>query len=283
MALKIFKPYTPSRRNMTMADYSELTKKAPEKSLTRGLRKSGGRNNTGMVMVRHIGGGHKQAYRQVDFKRDKIGVPGKIVAVEYDPNRSARIALVHYADGEKRYMLHPVGLKVGDAVMSGPEAEIKVGNSLPLEKIPDGTFVHNIELLPGRGGQMARSAGTQAQLMGKEGPYALIKLPSGETRLVPRSCTATLGQVSNIEHDSVNYGKAGRTRHMGVKPTVRGGAMNAVDHPSGGGRGKSKGGNHPRSPWGQLAKGFKTRNKRKIWGWMILQDRRKGKMTAMPT
>jgi len=282
MALKIFKPYTPSRRNMTMADYSELTKKAPEKSLTRGLRKSGGRNNTGIVIVRHIGGGHKQAYRQVDFKRDKTGVPGKVASVEYDPNRSARIALVHYADGEKRYMLHPVGLKVGDAVMSGPEAEIKVGNALPLEKIPDGTFVHNIELLPGRGGQMARSAGSQAQLMGKEGLYAMIKLPSGETRIVPRQCMATLGQVSNIEHFSVNYGKAGRTRHMGVKPTVRGGAMNAVDHPSGGGRGKSKGGNHPRSPWGQLAKGFKTRNKRKIWGWMILQDRRKGKMTALP-
>jgi large subunit ribosomal protein L2 len=267
---------------MTSADYSELTKKAPEKSLTKGLRKTGGRNNTGMIMVRHIGGGHKRAYRQIDFKRDNLGVPGKVVSVEYDPNRSSRIALIHYADGDKRYILHTVGLKVGDTVQSGPEAEIKAGNALPLDRIPDGSFVHNIELTPGKGGQMVRSAGSQAQLMGKDGPYATLKLPSGEMRLVPRACMATLGQISNIEHDTINFGKAGRTRHRGERPTVRGGAMNAVDHPLGGGRGKSKGGNHPRSPWNQLSKGLKTRNKKKIWGWMILQDRRKGKVTAMP-
>ncbi|HAH07636.1 MAG TPA: 50S ribosomal protein L2 [Elusimicrobia bacterium] len=282
MALKSYKPYTPSRRHMTSPDFSGLTKKAPEKSLVKGLRKSGGRNNTGMLMVRHIGGGHKRAYRIVDFKRDKLGVPGKVVSVEYDPNRSARISLIQYADGEKRYILHAEGLKVGETVMSGPDAEIRVGNALPLEKVPDGSFVHNIELVPGRGGQMCRSAGTQAQLMGKDGPFAIIKLPSGEMRLVPRQGMATLGQVSNIEHDTITYGKAGRTRHKGERPTVRGGAMNAVDHPMGGGRGKSKGGNHPQSPWGQLAKGYKTRNKKKVWGWMIIQDRRKGKVSALP-
>jgi len=276
MPVKSFKPYTPSRREMTMADFSELTKKAPEKSLTKGLRKTGGRNNTGMIMVRHIGGGHKRAYRLIDFKRDKLGVPGKIVSIEYDPNRSSRICLVHYADGDKRYILHPVGLKIGESILSGPQAEIKTGNALPIDKIPDGSFIHAIELQPGKGAQMARSAGSQAQLMGKDGDYAQIKLPSGEIRLVLRRCMATLGQVSNIEHNTINYGKAGRTRHRGERPTVRGGAMNAVDHPMGGGRGKSKGGNHPKSPWNQLAKGFKTRTRKKIWGWMIVQDRRKG-------
>lgn len=280
MPIKTFKPYTPSRRNMTMADFSWLTKKKPEKSLTRGLRQHGGRNNTGEIMVRHIGGGHKRAYRQIDFKRNKIGVPGKIVSIEYDPNRSARISLVQYADGEKRYILHAIGLKEGDTVMSGPEAEIKVGNALPLANIPEGSFVHNLELIPGRGGQMVRSAGSQAQLMAKDGPYAQIKLPSGEIRKVPIECVATLGQISNIEHDTISYGSAGRTRHMGERPTVRGGAMNAVNHPLGGGRGKSKGNNHPRSPWNQLSKGYKTRNKRKIWGWMIVQDRRKAKIAA---
>ena len=277
MPVKSFKPTTPSRRHMTMADFSELTTERPEKSLTRGLRKTGGRNNTGMVMVRHIGGGHRRAYRLIDFKRDKVGVPGKVASIEYDPNRSARISLIHYADGEKRYILHPVGLKVGDTVMSGPEAEIKVGNTLPLDKIPDGSFIHNVELIAGKGGQLVRSAGSQAQLMSKDGPYVHLKMPSGEIRLIPRVCRATLGQVSNIEHDTINYGKAGRTRYKGERPTVRGGAMNAVDHPLGGGRGKSKGGNHPRSPWNQLAKGLKTRTRHKIWGWMIVQDRRKGK------
>ncbi|MEK9146333.1 MAG: 50S ribosomal protein L2 [Elusimicrobiota bacterium] len=282
MPVKSYKPYTPSRRHMTSADYSELTRSRPEKKLTRGLRKTGGRNNTGTIMVRHIGGGHKRSYRLIDFKRDKDGVPGKVVSIEYDPNRSARICLIHYADGDKRYILHPVGLKVGDAVASGSGAEIKTGNALALENIPDGSFIHNIELLPGKGAQMVRSAGAQAQLMGKDGPYAHIKLPSGEIRLLPRGCRATLGQISNIEHDTINYGKAGRTRHRGERPTVRGGAMNAVDHPLGGGRGKSKGGNHPKSPWNQLAKGLKTREKKKVWGWMILQDRRRNKMAAVP-
>lgn len=277
MPVKTFRPYTPSRRHMTSADYSELTKKGPEKSLTVGIRKTGGRNNTGTIMVRHIGGGHKRAWRQIDFKRDKAGVPGKIMSIEYDPNRSARICLVQYADGEKRYVIHAVGIKVGDTIMSGPNVEIQNGNALPLSNIPEGSFVHAIELIPGRGAQMARSAGAQCQLMAKDGPYATLKLPSGEIRLVPRECMATLGQVSNIEHDTINFGKAGRTRHRGERPTVRGGAMNAVDHPLGGGRGKSKGNNHPRSPWNQLAKGYKTRNRKKIWGWMIVQDRRKGK------
>jgi len=280
MPAKSYKPYTPSRRHMTTPDFSELTKKAPEKRLTRGLRKTGGRNNTGTIMVRHIGGGHKRAWRQVDFKREKFGVPATVVSIEYDPNRSARLCLLHYKDGEKRYILHPVGLKVGDVIQSGPAAEIKTGNALPLASIPEGSFIHNLELIPGRGAQMVRSAGGQAQLMAKEGPYAQVKLPSGEIRLLSRDCLATLGQVSNIEHDTLNYGNAGRTRHMGERPTVRGGAMNAVDHPLGGGRGKSKGHNHPRSPWNQPAKGYKTRNKRKIWGWMIVQDRRKSTMGA---
>ena len=278
--IKTFKPYTPSRRNMTSADFSDLTATSPEKSLVRHLKRTGGRNNTGSIMVRHIGGGHKRAYRLVDFKRDKIGVPGKVVTIEYDPNRSARISLVHYADGEKRYIIHPVGLNVGDTIVSGPASEIKTGNALPLNKMPDGVFVHNVELTPGKGGQLMRSAGTQAQLMGKDAGYAQIKLPSGEVRKVPDSCMATLGQVSNSDHNTISLGKAGRTRHRGERPTVRGGAMNATDHPMGGGRGKSKGGNHPRSPWNQLSKGYKTRNKKKLFGWMIVSDRRKAKMVV---
>jgi len=275
MPIKSFRPYTPSRRNMTSADYSDLTATRPEKSLVRALKRTGGRNNTGMIMVRHQGGGAKRAYRVVDFKRDKIGIPGKVATIEYDPNRSARICLVNYVDGEKRYILHPAGLKVGDIVISGPDVEIKLGNTLPLAKIPEGSFVHNVELSPGKGGQLMRAAGTQAQLMAKDAGYAQLKMPSGELRLVPESCLATLGQVSNAEHNTINLGKAGRSRHRGIRPTVRGGAMNATDHPLGGGRGKSKGGNHPRSPWGQLAKGYKTRNKRKVWGWMIVADRRR--------
>lgn len=278
MPVKSFRPYTPSRRKMTVSDFAEVTHDRPLKSLTVGLRKSGGRNNTGRVMVRHIGGGHKRSLRFIDFKRDKTGIPGKVATVEYDPNRSAYIALIHYADGEKRYILHPVGLKVGTTVMSGPKAEIEVGNALPLENIPDGTFIHNLELIPGKGAQMVRSAGGQAQIMGKDSGYVHVRLPSGEIRLVSTKCMATIGQVSNIEHDTIVYGKAGRTRHFGVKPTVRGTVMNCVDHPLGGGRGKSKGGNHPCSPWGQLSKGLKTRNKKKIWGWMIVQDRRKGQV-----
>jgi len=280
MPIKTFKPYTPSRRNMTSADYSELTTDRPEKCLVRALKRKGGRNNTGMIMVRHQGGGHKRAFRLIDFKRDKAGVPAKVATIEYDPNRTARICLLHYADGDKRYILHPVGLKVGDTVMSGPASEIKVGNALPLIKIPEGSFIHNVELLPGKGAQMMRSAGSQAQLMAKDGGYAQLKMPSGEVRMVPDSCMATLGQVGNTEHNTISLGKAGRSRHRGIRPTVRGGAMNATDHPLGGGRGKSKGNNHPRSPWNQLSKGFKTRNKKKIWGWMIVSDRRRSAQHA---
>jgi large subunit ribosomal protein L2 len=276
MGIKKFRPYTPSRRQMTSADFSEITKTKPEKKLVKGMRKSGGRNNTGSVMVRHIGGGHRRAYRVIDFKREKIGVPGRIVSVEYDPNRSARICLVNYADGEKRYILHPIGLKVGDTIVSGPNADIAVGNSLPITNIPEGTFIHAIELWPGKGAQMARSAGAQAQLMAKEGKYAHLKMPSGEVRLVPVECSATIGQVGNIEHNTINFGNAGRKRRLGIRPTVRGTAMNAVDHPLGGGRGRSKGNNVPRSPWNQPSRGFKTRS-RKVWDWMIVEDRRKAK------
>ena len=277
MPIKSYKPYTPSRRGMTSADFSELTADRPEKSLVRGLRKKAGRNNTGTLMVRHQGGGHKRAYRAVDFKREKFGVPGRIATIEYDPNRTARICLVNYADGEKRYMLHPVGLKVGDTVVSGPAADITTGNALPLKNIPEGSFVHNVEIIQGKGGQMMRSAGTQAQLMAKDAGYVQLKMASGEIRMVPEGCMATLGQVSNTDHNTISLGKAGRSRHRGIRPTVRGGAMNATDHPLGGGRGKSKGGNHPKSPWNQLAKGFKTRTKKKIWGWLIVSDRRRAK------
>ena len=280
MPIKSFRPYTPSRRNMTSADYSDLTATRPEKSLVRALKRTGGRNNTGMIMVRHQGGGAKRAYRVVDFKRDKIGIPGKVATIEYDPNRSARICLVNYVDGEKRYILHPAGLKVGDIVISGPDVEIKLGNTLPLAKIPEGSFVHNVELSPGKGGQLMRAAGTQAQLRAKDAGYVQLKMPSGEIRLVPEGCLATLGQVSNAEHNTISLGKAGRSRHRGIRPTVRGGAMNATDHPLGGGRGKSKGGNHPRSPWNQLSKGFRTRNKRKLWSWMIVADRRRTQPVA---
>ncbi|MDQ7773691.1 MAG: 50S ribosomal protein L2 [Elusimicrobiales bacterium] len=277
MPLKTFRPYTPSRRTITISDYSDITKTEPEKNLTVGMRKKGGRNNTGMIMVRHQGGGHKRRFRAVDFKREKFGVPARVAAIEYDPNRNARIALLFYKDGEKRYIPAPVGLGVGDEVVSGPQSPIKTGNALPLTNIPDGTFIHAIEMVPGRGAQFVRSAGTQAQLMAKEGDYALIKMPSGELRKVLRGCLATVGQVGNIEHNTITFGKAGRKRHLGIRPTVRGGAMNAVDHPLGGGRGRSKGNNVPRSPWNQPSRGFKTRTKSKIWGWMIVQDRRKSK------
>jgi large subunit ribosomal protein L2 len=262
---------------MQMADFSDLTKKAPEKRLTRGLRKTGGRNNTGMIMVRHIGGGHRRRYRIIDFKREKFGVPAKVVAIEYDPNRNARIALLVYADGDKRYIPAPLGLNVNDMVESGPQAEIRTGNALPMENIPDGTFIHAIEMVPGKGAQFVRAAGAMAQLMAKEGNYALVKMPSGEIRKLLKKCMATVGQVGNLEHNTINLGNAGRKRHMGIKPTVRGAAMNATDHPLGGGRGHSKGNNVPRSPWNQPSKGFKTRTKSKIWSWMIVQDRRKNK------
>ena len=277
MPVKSFKPYTPSRRTMQMADFSDLTKKAPEKRLTKGLRKTGGRNNTGMVMVRHIGGGHRRRYRVIDFKRRKFGVPARVSSIEYDPNRNARIALLVYADGDKRYIPAPLGLNVDDVVESGPQAEIRIGNALPMENIPDGTFIHAIEMVPGKGAQLVRAAGTMAQLMAKEGNYALVKMPSGEIRQLLKKCMATIGQVGNVEHNTINLGNAGRKRHMGIKPTVRGAAMNATDHPLGGGRGHSKGNNVPRSPWNQPSKGFKTRTKSKIWSWMIVQDRRKNK------
>ncbi|OGR68918.1 MAG: 50S ribosomal protein L2, partial [Elusimicrobia bacterium GWC2_61_19] len=228
-----------------------------------------------MVMVRHHGGGHRRRYRDIDFKREKYGVPARVAAIEYDPNRNARIALLFYADGDKRYIPAPLGLGVGATVMSGPKAEIRLGNALPMTNIPDGTFIHAIEMIPGKGAQFVRAAGTQAQLMAKEGDYATIKMPSGEIRKVLKGCLATIGQVGNIEHNTITLGKAGRQRHIGVKPTVRGGAMNACDHPLGGGRGRSKGNNVPRSPWNQPSKGYKTRTKSKIWGWMIVADRRK--------
>jgi large subunit ribosomal protein L2 len=272
--MKSFKPYTPSRRFITVEDFSGLAKKTPEKSLTHGLRKKGGRNNWGLLVVRHQGGGHKRAFRDIDFKRNKFGVPGNVVAIEYDPNRSARIALIYYRDGEKRYILQPEGLKVGDTVLSGPEADIKVGNALPLDRIPDGTMLHNIELMPGTGAKLVRSAGGSAQLMAKEGRFAQVRMPSGEIRQFFRECMATIGQVGNIDHENRILGNAGRSRHLGIRPTVRGTAMNAVDHPHGGGRGRSKGNNQPRSPWNQPAKGYKTRSK-KIWDWMILKHRSK--------
>ncbi len=270
--MKSFNPYTPSRRFITVEDFSWLTKKSPEKSLTVSLKKKGGRNNTGEVMVRHQGGGHKRRYRLVDFKRDKLDMVAKVIALEYDPNRSARLALLQYLDGEKRYILQPEGLKVGDKISSGPQSEITLGNCLPLANMPEGTVLHNIELYPGRGGVLVRSAGASAQLMAKEGDYANIKMPSGEIRLISVRCLATIGQVGNIDHENVVLGNAGRSRHMGIRPTVRGTAMNSVDHPHGGGRGRSKGNNQPQSPWGQPAKGYKTRSN-KVWDWLILTRR----------
>lgn len=272
--MKSYKPYTPSRRFITVEDFSQLTKKRPEKRLMRPLRGNGGRNNFGLLVVRHQGSGHKRAFRMIDFKREKYGVPGKVAAIEYDPNRSARIALIYYADGEKRYIIQPEGLKVGDTIQSGPEADIKIGNALPLDRIPEGTMLHNIELMPGTGAKLVRSAGGSAQLMAKEGRFAQIRMPSGEIRQFFRECMATVGQVGNIDHENRILGNAGRSRHLGIRPTVRGTAMNAVDHPHGGGRGRSKGNNQPRSPWNQPAKGYKTRSK-KIWDWMILKHRSK--------
>jgi len=271
--MKNLKPVTPGTRQMSIESFEEITKKEPEKSL---LINTGGRScrdSSGHISVRHRGGGHKRLYRIVDFKRDKKNIPGRVVSIEYDPNRSARIALVQYADGEKRYILHPAGLNVGRVVMSGDSVEIKTGNAMPLRNIPVGTFVHNVELRPGCGGQIARSAGSFAQLMAKEGDYAQLRIPSGEIRLVHLDCMATIGQVGNIEHENISIGKAGRSRWLGIRPTVRGVAMNKVDHPLGGGRGKSKSGRHPVSPWGQLSKGYKTRRRKYTEKW-ILQHRK---------
>jgi large subunit ribosomal protein L2 len=275
MPVKTFKPYTPSRRFMSVEDFSDITKTEPEKSLIVPLKRTGGRNNTGELTVRHIGGGHKRFYRIIDFKRDKYDVEGTVIAIEYDPNRSARIALVEYPDGERRYILHPLGLKVGDRVLSSKnQIDPKIGNAMPLRYIPVGSFIHNIEIFPGSGGKLCRAAGAYAQLLAKEGEYAHVKLTSGEVRMLKLDCMATIGQVGNIDHANVNLGKAGRSRHLGIRPTVRGVAMNAVDHPHGGGRGKSKGNNHPQSPTGVLAKGGKTRRKRNVWNKFIIQRRK---------
>ncbi|MCZ2157647.1 MAG: 50S ribosomal protein L2 [Bryobacterales bacterium] len=263
MPIKTYRPTTPSRRFMTTVSREGLTKKAPEKSLTVGKKKTGGRSSTGRVAVRFIGGGHKQSYRIVDFKRDKAGVPAKVASVEYDPNRSAHIALLHYADGEKRYILCPNGLVVGATVVSGDGADILVGNALKLKDIPPGTPIHNIELRPGKGGQMVRSAGAGAQLLGREGGVALVKLPSGETRRVSSECMATIGTVGNQDHENQKLGKAGRSRWLGRRPHNRGVTMNPVDHPHGGGEGRTSGGRHPVTPWGKPTRGFKTRNNKR--------------------
>jgi large subunit ribosomal protein L2 len=269
MPTKSYRPYTPTRRFQTVVTRDELTKQKPEKSLTTGKKRTGGRNSTGSITMWWRGGGAKQALRQVDFKRDKTGIPAKVAAIEYDPNRSARLALLNYADGEKRYIIHPVGLTVGRMVVSGPEADILVGNALPLKNIPAGTVVHNIELKPGKGAQMARSAGTSAQLVSKEGGFALLKLPSGEIRRVMVECMASVGQVGNVDHENVSLGKAGRSRHLGRKPHNRGVVMNPVDHPHGGGEGKTSGGRHPVTPWGQPTRGFKTRNNKRTDKWIV--------------
>jgi len=276
VAIKVFRPTSPGRRGMSGATFEEITKDKPEKSLTSTLKKRGGRNNQGRITVRHRGGGAKRKLRLIDFKRDKTGVPGRVSAIEYDPNRSARIALIFYADGDKRYIIAPVGLNIDDTVMSGPDAEVKPGNALPMKVIPSGTLIHNIEMEKGKGGQMVRSAGTSAQLMVKEGEYALIRMPSGEMRRVRGDCMATVGQVGNVDHQSIELGKAGRNRLMGWRPTVRGSAMSPRDHPHGGGEGRSPiGMPGPKTPWGKPALGYRTR-KPKASDKLIVK-RRKGR------
>jgi len=274
MAIRRVKPTSPGRRFQAYSSFEEITKTKPEKQLLKVIKKSGGRNANGRITCRHRGGGHKRHYRVIDFKRDKIGIPAKVASIEYDPNRSARIALLHYVDGEKRYILAPVNLTVGDIVESGPDADIKPGNTLPLSNIPLGTQIHNLELRSGKGGQIVRSAGTYAQLMAKEDRYALVKLPSGEVRMVLIHCKATVGQLGNVTHENIDLGKAGRTRWLGRRPKVRGVAMNPVDHPMGGGEGRSSGGRHPCSPWGVPSKGYKTR-KNKSSDRLIVKKRTK--------
>ena len=265
MAIKKFRPTTPSRRFMTVSTFDEVTTTTPERSLLVSKNKSGGRNANGRITVRHIGGGNRVKYRIIDFKRDKDGIPAKVATIEYDPNRSANIALLNYADGEKRYIIAPLGITVGDVVVSGPDADIKAGNCLPIENIPVGTVIHNIELNPGRGAQLCRAAGNEAQLMAKEGKYATVRLPSGEMRYILARCKATIGQIGNVDHEIVSLGKAGRKRHMGVRPTVRGVVMNPCDHPHGGGEGKSPVGMpSPVTPWGKPALGYKTRKKKNV-------------------
>ncbi len=275
MATRKINPTSPGQRGMTRPDFSEITTDTPEKSLLRPLTKTGGRNNTGRITTRHIGGGHKRQYRVIDFKRDKTGVVGFVKTVEYDPNRNVRISLVVYADGEKRYILTPEGLNVGDVIVSGPDVDIKTGNALPLENIPLGTMIHNIEMEPKRGGKMVRAAGQGAQLMAKDGDYVTIKLPSSEMRMVRKECMATIGVLGNSEYKNLSTGKAGRTRYLGIKPTVRGVTMNPVDHPHGGGEGKTGPGGHPKTPWGKPALGQKTRNAKKASGKLIVRRRKK--------
>jgi len=274
MGIRKYKPYTPSRRHMTASTFEEITKSTPERSLVVAIKKNSGRNNQGKITVRHRGGGAKMKYRIIDFKRNKDGVPAKVASIEYDPNRTANIALLQYADGEKKYILAPVGLKVGSILTSGPDAEIKTGNALPLINIPVGSQVHNIEMKPGKGGQLVRSAGNVAQLMAKEGKFATLRLPSGEMRMVPSDCRATIGQVGNVDHELITIGKAGRKRHMGIRPTVRGSVMNPCDHPHGGGEGKSPIGRpSPMTPWGKPALGLKTRKKNKHSNKYIVRKR----------
>tara|TARA_Y100001934_G_scaffold132747_1_gene160883 strand:+ start:280 stop:1107 length:828 start_codon:yes stop_codon:yes gene_type:complete len=275
MGIKQLKSVTPGSRFASRSDFAELTTRTPEKNLTKALRKSGGRNNTGRITIRRRGGGHKRRYRLIDFKRDKYDIPGKVMTVEYDPNRSANISLINYADGEKRYILSPVGLKVDDPVISGEKVPLKVGNCLSLKNIPAGIFVHNIELIPGKGGQLVRSAGAAAQVMAHDGGLCTLKLPSGEIRMVSERCLATIGQVGNRTHEQIVSGKAGRTRWLGRRPKVRGVAMNPVDHPMGGGEGKSSGGRHPTTPWGKPTKGYKTRKNNKKSDTMIIKRRTK--------
>jgi large subunit ribosomal protein L2 len=274
MAIRKYKPTSPGRRNMTVSTFEEITKKEPEKSLIEPLKKHAGRNNYGRLTVRHRGGGNKRFYRRIDFKRDKFGIPARVAAIEYDPNRSARIALLFYQDGEKRYILAPLGIKVGDMVQSGTGSPIRVGNALPLGEIPPGTPIHNIELYPGRGGQLVRSAGTAAQLMAKQGEYAHVRMPSGEIRMIRLESMATLGQVGNVEHENLRVGKAGRTRHLGRRPVVRGSVMNPRDHPHGGGEGKAPIGGQPKTPWGKPAQGYRTRKNKTTSKYII---RRRGK------
>jgi len=275
MALKKYKPTTPSRRHMVTSAFDTITKSTPERSLLRPKKSTGGRNSSGRITTRHKGGGHKRRYRVIDFKRNKFGVPAKVAAIEYDPNRSARIALLHYVDGEKRYIISPAKLEVGTMIVSGPGVEPSIGNALPLAEIPLGTMVHNIELEPGCGAQIARSAGTYAQLMSREGDFANLKMPSGEIRRIRTKCYATFGQVGNVDHENIVSGKAGRKRWLGVRPTVRGVAMNPVDHPMGGGEGRTSGGGHPTSPWGTLAKGKRTRKNKKASTQYIVERRKK--------
>ncbi len=275
MAIKTFKPYTPSRRHAALPAFDEITTAKPERSLSKGLHRKAGRNSSGRITVRHRGGGHKRRYREIDFRRNKFDVPAKVATIEYDPNRSARIALLHYLDGEKRYILAPVGLEVGQMVVSGSKSDPKPGNTMPLSSIPLGMLIHNLEMIAGRGGQCVRSAGSAAQLMSREGKYAQIKLPSGEIRRFRVECLATVGQVGNADHSKIKMGKAGRKRWLGIRPTVRGVAMNPVDHPMGGGEGRTSGGGHPVSPWGQLAKGGKTRARSKPSNRFIVKRRKK--------